>query len=800
MDGMSRLQQSSNVGGALRRADAPDVILRAQFAGTAFDCAQAGESGSHIQKSAALAPANSRPTRTAALLWLAVCVCLAPLLACAGAYYVAPSGDDGNPGTRDRPFRTIQKAADTLQPGDTCLVRAGVYRETVRPRKSGVSRSPIRFVAFTNETVTVSGADPLTGWELVSGAIYRTRGWTTEQVFVDGRMLNEARWPRSGPEPLEPGEANVSKRTDRSYAVEGSTPGRLLDPALTRPPTFWNGALVVLLAAHGTWSGVGAVTNSKPGELLYTCPAVTTAPPDCVPGPGDAYFLTRGPLAALDHEGEWWLHQSMGILFVWLPYGEAPTAHALEARRRTWAFDLSGRNYIEVQGFNLFAGGVALLGSKGCRLVDCHLRYPAHTLAPCSPGSLADMNAQGPGGQAAGIVVGGSDNEIRDCSLAYSSGHGILLPPDGAKNRVLDCRIRDVAYLDAGAAAVWAAGTAHTISECSLSRSGGRLLVCDGLQNGRIEYSDLHDGGMLAVACDLLSGWHDGKGTTISRNRIHDSRAARGAGIALDAPSENYVLDHNVLWNLPDQGIVIRGAGTYHCVFNNTCDRPRSGAPPASAPSAGLRPHGEREGTGTVLSADLAPGGRGRPAGAGEGFAGDTNEFTGVRILNNIFVGGASPLPEGAPGVFCASNYVGLTPGFTDPTNADFTLAADSLCIDAGCDAPEVTDSFVGGAPDIGAYEFGRAEWRAGADVAAGANRVRVPRARLVLESGTAGAEIRYSLDGRDPTLSSPLYTGAVDVVRSATLRIRAFRPGMEPSPSTTLTVVPSPVEHVPTQ
>ncbi|HEX5083002.1 MAG TPA: right-handed parallel beta-helix repeat-containing protein [Blastocatellia bacterium] len=42
-------------------------------------------------------------------------------------YYVASTGSDSNPGSESRPFRTIQKAADSVNPGDTVLVDDGVY-------------------------------------------------------------------------------------------------------------------------------------------------------------------------------------------------------------------------------------------------------------------------------------------------------------------------------------------------------------------------------------------------------------------------------------------------------------------------------------------------------------------------------------------------------------------------------------------------------------------------------------------------------------------------------------------------
>jgi PKD repeat protein len=43
-------------------------------------------------------------------------------------YYVSPKGSDSNPGTEALPFKTIQKAADRVNPGDTVIVQYGDYR------------------------------------------------------------------------------------------------------------------------------------------------------------------------------------------------------------------------------------------------------------------------------------------------------------------------------------------------------------------------------------------------------------------------------------------------------------------------------------------------------------------------------------------------------------------------------------------------------------------------------------------------------------------------------------------------
>jgi len=55
----------------------------------------------------------------------------------AHTYYVATDGDDNNPGSATQPWRTIQKAADTVAAGSTVYVRGGIYPELVTMNVSG---------------------------------------------------------------------------------------------------------------------------------------------------------------------------------------------------------------------------------------------------------------------------------------------------------------------------------------------------------------------------------------------------------------------------------------------------------------------------------------------------------------------------------------------------------------------------------------------------------------------------------------------------------------------------------------
>jgi hypothetical protein len=63
-----------------------------------------------------------------------------PMHALAAEYFVAPAGNDGDPGTLENPFATVQRAQHAAAPGDTVYVRGGTYvmRESQVARKQGI--------------------------------------------------------------------------------------------------------------------------------------------------------------------------------------------------------------------------------------------------------------------------------------------------------------------------------------------------------------------------------------------------------------------------------------------------------------------------------------------------------------------------------------------------------------------------------------------------------------------------------------------------------------------------------------
>ncbi len=126
-----------------------------------------------------------------------------------------PQASDDGDGTRERPWKTISRAAARVGPGDTVVIRDGTYREQIVCKTSGTEQAPIRFEAAPGAQVVLTGADRLTGWQRAEGGppVYRVPwthrfiGWSRhmthpddeyhrligrcEQVAVDGYLLRQ---------------------------------------------------------------------------------------------------------------------------------------------------------------------------------------------------------------------------------------------------------------------------------------------------------------------------------------------------------------------------------------------------------------------------------------------------------------------------------------------------------------------------------------------------------------------------------------------------------------------------------
>jgi hypothetical protein len=89
-------------------------------------------------------------------------------------YYVDsgnPRAADSNPGTKELPFLTINKAAQVLQPGERVVIGTGVYRERIDPPRGGTGPDRmISYEAAPGANVVIKGSRLVkAGWEASTG-------------------------------------------------------------------------------------------------------------------------------------------------------------------------------------------------------------------------------------------------------------------------------------------------------------------------------------------------------------------------------------------------------------------------------------------------------------------------------------------------------------------------------------------------------------------------------------------------------------------------------------------------------
>ena len=607
------------------------------------------------------------------------------------AFYVAPSGDNANPGTLEQPFQTIQKCAEVVTAGFSCIVRAGTYRETVTPKNSGVNSKPITFKVASGEVALISGADVVTGWKTGTGAIQETSlAWNlgpgNNQVFVNDRVLPEARYPNAvSSNLLEPhhwGRVRDPKgaKSAWTFAADG-LPANLTGARINIVPgPVWVVETGTITAASGN-----SLSFSAPGGQLEEVPGF--APDLYALKDGNPYFIW-GKRELLDAPGEWFIEN--GRLSIWSPDGVNLGNAQVEVKRRAFAFDLRARSFITIQGFHVKAATITTTDpnkpndstSSNIVLDNVHLRYVSHfTLS--APGKAWETGIKD-----SGVLLYGRNHSLINSTIAFSAGNGVAL--GGSNHTVENNIIHDVnsAATDSSAiSAGWYGVTSsgHTIRFNTLFNAGRSVLVHRNTQGLKIIGNRLYNGGLLVNDLGLTYTFQsDGGGTEIAYNIVHDNFApSESMGIYLDNGSNNFLVHHNIVYNVK-VALNLNLPSTNNRVYNNT-----------------------------LLGWNEAVGSWGPNPSDWKG--------DGTELMNNIFNAPRNISPDGARGRvnFALSNNLEFTtnPKFTNLLENDLSVQAGSAAIDAGKVIPGITDGFVGKAPDIGALESGKPTFRAGANI-----------------------------------------------------------------------------------
>ena len=128
--------------------------------------------------------------------------------ACIGAaqpYFVSPTGDDGDSGTLEHPFATLQRAQQAAQEkrGDVFLRGGTYYLPTpivFTAQDSGTKDAPVVFQNYHGEKPVISGGVKLDqlDWQPYTNGIFQAKvpaDLQTEEIFVNGERQILARYP-----------------------------------------------------------------------------------------------------------------------------------------------------------------------------------------------------------------------------------------------------------------------------------------------------------------------------------------------------------------------------------------------------------------------------------------------------------------------------------------------------------------------------------------------------------------------------------------------------------------------------
>jgi len=554
------------------------------------------------------------------------------------------------------PWKTIQKAASVLVAGDTCYVRGGTYRETVTPTNSGTSSNSVTFMNYNNETVTVSGADVVTGWTQHSGNIYKATtnmslGTSYNQVFVNGTMYDLSRWPNN--------TGTVMQYT--TATADSGTMNTIIDAELTQADNYWVGAKVWIRSGPGWYAEVRTVTAFNSTTHTLTLDGNLISGP---PIAGNKYYLS-GVLQALDTEKEFHYDSTTSTLYLWKEGGGSPSTVTVESKKRYYGFDLSNRSYINIKGINLFATGIKTAGtSSNCTIDGITASYVMH-----GPHHFELSSCDNPDG---GILLIGVGHTLKNSTIQYASEANVTAI--GSNINVVNNIICSGGYGANSDPLLNIGGSNILVSNNDIYEAGR---ACMGIQSGsnmQIQYNNIYNAGLNSSDLGIIySGNLDGGNSRIHHNKIHDNLATHlPLGLYFDNFTQNWVIDHNVIWGCTDS-IRLNTSSENMLVYNNTL----------VGTSKAINYWGNRY----------------------------EKDMSGTRVFNNIF---RTPFAI-TGGVVEGNNlYSNIDPLFYYPNSGDYRLTPSSPAKDIGIAIPGITDDVWDGKPDIGAYEYYGTSWNVG--------------------------------------------------------------------------------------
>lgn len=333
--------------------------------------------------------------------------------------FVAPRGSDTADGTRERPFRTLERARQAVRElrrqgplpegGVAIILRGGVYPRTqtfaLGADDSGRAVAPVVYRAAEGETVRLTGGCPLPAFvplrdpdvtarlpEKARGKVLKcdlraagiedfgeltARGFGKSQfklapleLFHKGQVMTPARWPNTGfvyvkgvPEDTTDEFRGSPASLDGRFYYYGDRPSRWLDE-----PEVW---------LHGYFANKFAANHARvkridPDQSLIKLEE--PYPAYCVRA--DWPYYAYNLLCELDCPGEYYLDRERGVLYFWPPSAVvAGDAHA--SLLETPLLELKDASHVVFRNLILEVtrgDAISVSGGESCLFAGCVVR------------------------------------------------------------------------------------------------------------------------------------------------------------------------------------------------------------------------------------------------------------------------------------------------------------------------------------------------------------------------------------------------------------------------------------------
>jgi len=476
-------------------------------------------------------------------------------------FYVSPKGSDRNPGSKQKPFATLERARDAArsvkhESAVTIWLSGGTYTRSssfvLSAEDSGAASAPVVYRAVPGETARIFGGKAIRGFKKWRGAILQvnlsrqgvtdfgemtSRGFGRTahaaglELFFAGRPMTLARWPNRGWAHIS--AATPEKSTDL-FAFDGDRPSRW-----TKSPDVW---------VYGYWTYDWADSYEHVASIDTATHTIRTD----LPTPPYGYRVGQrwrvvNVLEELDEPGEWYLDRAAGVLYFWPPAPVRSAEAAVSLLEKPLVI-LNDASYVEFRDLHFeVTRGDAIVVTGGSHDVISHCQ-------------IANI------GNRAVTIEGGSGNGVEDSEIRDTGDGGILLEggdrktltPGGhfaVRNHIHDFGRWARTY----SPAIQMGGVGNRSVGNTIDHSPHNAILVNG-NDHLIESNDLHSVAMETGdvgAYYLGRDWTE-RGNTVRGNFFHNLGIGDVNAVYMDDCASGSIVMGNVIYGA-HRGVMIGG-------------------------------------------------------------------------------------------------------------------------------------------------------------------------------------------------------------------------------------------------